>query len=308
MGYPPTVGELAAYLGARPARREKPYTLRINIDSFALLDALLELTKTAKRPAPVDIVLEIDSGGPRGGIQPGADLAEALGKLRAARDRVRVGALLCYDAIAAGEGDPVWRANAARFAQSQLSAAVDQIRATAADFVDVEKLIRNGPGSANYPNWAGGPANEFAAGSAILFANYLDNGFPTAGLHKALYLCAPVLRLPKNAVFDVPHAPAGYQFAFVKAGGWPTGNNPTLSKLVHPPDLQEGPVYGRGANSSGMISAPVGSLALADYVVETCQQVMEGQNYFGALHAARDGSVRRLWPVVSRWSGRRMEV
>ena len=97
-----------------------------------------------------------------------------------------------------------------------------------------------------------------------------------------------------------------------KAGGWPTGNNPTLSKLVHPAGLQESSVagvgYGRGANSSGMILAPTGALHLGDYVVETCQQVMEGQDYFGALQAVREGRVRAVWPTVSRWSGEREEI
>ena len=308
MGYPPTVGELAAYLAGRRAPHQKPHKLRINVDSLALLDMLLGLTKNTHQRLPVDVVLEIDNGGPRGGIQPGADLAEALNRLPAARSRARVGALLCYDVIAAGEGDPLWRKNAATYAQSQMRAAVAQIKSTAGDFIDADRLILNGPGLANYPNWAGGPANEFSAGSAILFANYLDSGFPTDGLTKALYLCAPVLRLPKNVAFGAPHPPGGYEFAFIKAGGWPTGNNPTLSKLVYPGGLQEGPVYGRGANSSGMIAAPVGALSLGDYVLETCQQVMEGQDYFGALYACRGGTVRRVWPVVSRWSGRRMEM
>jgi hypothetical protein len=31
MGYPPTLGELEAYLSAPPARVERPHTLRINV-------------------------------------------------------------------------------------------------------------------------------------------------------------------------------------------------------------------------------------------------------------------------------------
>jgi hypothetical protein len=29
---------------------------------------------------------------------------------------------------------------------------------------------------------------------------------------------------------------------------------------------------------------------------------MEGQNYFGALQAARDGIVRAAWTTLTRWS------
>jgi D-serine deaminase-like pyridoxal phosphate-dependent protein len=307
MGYPPTVGELEAYLTTPPPRGERPYTLRINVDSLALLRALDELSKRSARPLPLEVVLEIEDF--RGGIVPGAELSEALRVLRAAKDRLHVGALLCYDTLAAAQGEPDWRATAARYAQNRIREAKAQIAVEAADIIDVDKLIVNGPGSANFRNWAGTEtANEFSAGSAVLFANYLDGpGYDTTGLHKAQYLCAPVLRLPAHTIGGVPAAvPSGMQLALIKAGGWPTGNNPTLSQLVHPPGLQESSVagvgYGRGANSSGMILAPTGSLALGDYVVETCQQVMEGQNYFGALQAAREGTVRAAWRSVTRWS------
>jgi D-serine deaminase-like pyridoxal phosphate-dependent protein len=307
MGYPPTLGELEAYLSTPPARDERPHTLRLNVDSLELLRSLDALSKRSARPLPLEVVLEVEDF--RGGIVPGEELSAALQIFRAAKDRLHVGALLCYDTLAAAQGEPDWRAAAARYAQNRIREAKAQITAEAADIIDVAKLIVNGPGSANFRNWAGtGTANEFAAGSAVLFANYLDGtGYDTTGLHKGQYLCAPVLRLPAHTIGGVQAAvPNGYQLALVKAGGWPTGNNPTLSKLVHPPGLEEssaaGVGYGRGANSSGMILAPTGSLKLGDYVVETCQQVMEGQNYFGALQAVREGTVRADWKTVTRWS------
>jgi hypothetical protein len=319
MGYPPTIGELESYVTRRP-RHERRHTLRINVDSLEILRALDALSKRSARRLPLDLVLEIEDF--RGGIVPGEELAEALRILREAKGRLRLGALLSYDTLAAANGDQTWRKNWASYAQRRLGEARAQIAEQAGDFVDVAGLIMNGPGSANYRNWAGSEAaNEFAAGSAVLFANYLDNGYDTDGLHKALYLCAPVLRIPAHTTGGLPAGvpstlpggtevavPGGAEVVLIKAGGWPTGNNPTLSKMVHPPGLQEssaaGIGYGRGANSSGMILAPSGSLELGDYVVETCQQVMEGQNYFGALHAAREGRVRAVWPTLTRWSSR----
>jgi D-serine deaminase-like pyridoxal phosphate-dependent protein len=309
MGYPPTLGELESYVTTKP-RRERPHKLRINVDSIALLRALDAFSKRSARRLPLDIVLEVEDF--RGGIVPGEELAEALRILRAAKDRLRLGALLCYDTLAAANGDPTWRKTAASYAQSRIGEARAQIGQQAGDFVDVAGLIVNGPGSAGYRNWAGSKAaNEFSAGSAVLFANYLDNGYDTAGLHKALYICAPVLRVPAHTIGGLPAGvpaalPGGMELVLIKAGGWPTGNNPTLSKIVHPEGVQEssaaGNGYGRGANSSGMILAPSGSLELGDYVVETCQQVMEGQDYFGALQAAREGRVRAVWPTLTRWS------
>jgi hypothetical protein len=35
---------------------------------------------------------------------------------------------------------------------------------------------------------------------------------------------------------------------------------------------------------------------------------MEGQDYFGALYAVRERTVRALWPTVSRWVGKREEL
>jgi D-serine deaminase-like pyridoxal phosphate-dependent protein len=311
MGYPPTVGELVHYLRTPPTRGERPYTLRINVDNLGLLRTLVELTKHMARKPPIDVTFEIYNGIPRGGLDPGAELSEALRIMRGARGRLRLSALLCYDALAAGISDPAIGQTAARFAQSQLKRAFALVADQAHDFVDARRLIRNGPGSANYRNWAGSDAaNEFSAGSAVLFADYLDGYKTVVELAKALYLCAPVLRIPKNSVlggggFSVPD---GSELVFIKAGGWPTGLGAVLSKLVYPRGLGEAPQYGRGANSSGMITAPKGALRLGDYVVETAQQVMEGQDYFGGLYATREGKVRAQWPVVTRWTGVREEL
>jgi hypothetical protein len=310
MGYPPTLGELRHYLSSRPAPGERRHMLRINVDGLPLLRALDELSKHTPRRLPIDVVLEIYNGIPRGGFDPGAELTEALKLLGQARGRLRLGALLCYDAFAASTSDEATLKTAAQFAQHNLSEAHKSVIAQAHEFVDLAALVRNGPGSSNYTNWAGTTAaNEFSAGSAVLFANYLDPYPNAAGLAKGLYLCAPVLRLPKNSLFGKPFPiPPGTEPVYIKSGGWPTGNNPTLSKLVHPAGLLEGPVYGRGSNASGLILDRPGQLALGDYVVETPQQVMEGQDYFGGLYAAREGAIRALWPVVSRWVGEREEL
>ena len=312
MGYPPTVGELRHYLRSGPPHGERRHTLRINVDGIELLRTLDELSKHTARRLPIEVVLEIYNGVPRGGFDPGAELTAALKLLRAARGRLRLTALLCYDVLAAGISDVGTRETAAHFAQNNLVLAHKSVIAQAHDFVDLAALVRNGPGSSNYTKWAGSTAaNEFSAGSAVLFADYLDAySDVAAGSAKALYLCAPVLRLPRNVFLGKGAFPvaAGTVPVFIKSGGWPTGNNPTLSKLRYPPGLLEGPVYGRGSNASGLILARPGQLRLGDYVVETAAQVMEGQDYFGALYAVRAGAVRALWPTVSRWVGQREEL
>ena len=311
MGYPPTLGELRRYMTSRRPRGERRHRLRINIDGIELLRALDALAKDTPRKLPVDVVLEVYNGIPRGGFDPGDELTEALKLLRSAKGKIRLSALMCYDALAAGTSDPDTRKTAAEFAQNNLTRAYDSVVAQARDLVDLKDFVRNGPGSSNYPNWAGSAAaNEFSAGSAVLFADYLDPYDIASGLAKALYLCAPVLRLPENVFlgsgpFPIPE---GTEPVYIKSGGWPTGNNPTLSNLRHPAGLLEGPVYGRGSNASGLILAPPGALGLGDYVVETAPQVMEGQDYFGALYAVREGKVRAALPTLTRWGGRREEL
>ena len=311
MGYPPTVGELKHYLQQRPTRAETKHILRINIDGLELLHALDGLSEHSARPLPIEVVLEIYNGFPRGGLFPGSELSHALKILKAARARLKLSALLCYDALAAGKSDDPTRKVAAQFAQNNLAQAYKQVVAEAHAIVDLKTFRRNGPGSSNYTYWSRTTAaNEFSAGSAVLFADYLDAYDTTRNLRKGLYLCAPVLRLPENvflgkAPFPIPPRTVP---VFIKSGGWPTGNNPTLSKLVYPPGLLEGPVYGRGSNASGLILAHPHQLELGDYVVETAQQVMEGQDYFGGLYAVRRGTVRALWSTVSRWVGKREEL
>jgi D-serine deaminase-like pyridoxal phosphate-dependent protein len=183
MGYPPTLGELRHYLSSAPARGERRHKLRINVDGLPLLHALDELSKRTPRKLPIDVVLEIYNGVPRGGFDPGAELTEALKVLRSARGRLRLGALLCYDVLAVEGADDATLKTAAEFAQHNLTLAHRSVIAQAHDFVDLAALVRNGPGSANYTNWAGTTAaNEFSAGSAVLFANYLDPYGSAAGL------------------------------------------------------------------------------------------------------------------------------
>jgi hypothetical protein len=64
---------------------------------------------------------------------------------------------------------------------------------------------------------------------------------------------------PKSTkqLFGLPgvEIPAGKWQDFMKVGGWPAGNDPTLSKLVYPDGLRSESLQGRGANSSGVNGA-----------------------------------------------------
>ena len=166
MGYPPTLGELRHYLRSRPARGERRHKLRINVDGIELLRALDELSKHTPRKLPIDVVLEIYNGIPRGGFDPGAELTEALeAAARRAAPAAPERAALLRRARRREPAMPATRQTAAKFAQGNLTRRTSPSSHQAHDLVDLKTFVRNGPGSSNYPYWAGTTAaNEFSAG------------------------------------------------------------------------------------------------------------------------------------------------
>ena len=185
MGYPPTLGELRHYLRSRPARGEPRHKLRINVDGIELLRALDRLSKHTPRKLPIDVVLEIYNGIPRGGFDPGAELTEALKVLRAARGRLRLSALLCYDALAAGASDDPTRQDRSQVRAGQPRTGLPDHRPPGARPGRSEDVRPKRARILQLPYWGGTTAaNEFSAGSAVLFANYLDPYDISAGLAK----------------------------------------------------------------------------------------------------------------------------
>jgi D-serine deaminase-like pyridoxal phosphate-dependent protein len=307
MGYPPTVGELRAFLARRGPKGQRTHRLRLTVDALGLLEELGRLARTTPRPLPLDLCLEIDSGAGRGGFAAGPGLAAAIAVLRRERRTLRLGALLCYDAGATVNSEATFRSVVARYAQDRVREAREQLRAEAADLYDDDALIVNGPGTANFREWLGkGVANEMSPGSAFLVPGYVD-GFDKAFV-RAHALAAPVLRVtsdgPSVPLLQLTPPGAGREEVLIKAGGWPTGNNPKLSRLVWPEGLDEDAASGgRGANSSGAITAPKGALRLGDVVLLHAEQITEALDYFGSVVAIREGTVRRVWPNVTRWGG-----
>jgi hypothetical protein len=51
-----------------------------------------------------------------------------------------------------------------------------------------------------------------------------------------------------------------------------------------------------------MVVAPPGELNTEDYVLCWPNQGGDGIDYFGAVHAVRNGRVVDVWPTFTRWS------
>ena len=86
-GYPPTVGELAAFLSGRPPRGQRRHTLRLLVDSLPLMRELARLARSTPRRLPLDVALEFDVGMGRGGMSDARELGACLQILRANREQ-----------------------------------------------------------------------------------------------------------------------------------------------------------------------------------------------------------------------------
>ncbi len=229
-------------------------------------------------------------------------IAAAIKLLRRERRFLRLRGVLCYDGHATGDPAEAWRRYVAKQASGYYARYLDQLRAEGSDLYDEATLIRNGPGSSNYRNWAGKPEiSEISPGSAFVYAGYLRAGFDNKPLKRALTQAASVLKdvgpYPKALITLQPLPPITGEEYFLKGSTWPDqgGIQPAF---VYPPDVQDDEPEGGRA----MVYAPPGELTPEDYVLCWPNQGGDGIDYFGALHAVRSGRVVDIWPTFTRWS------
>ena len=298
LGYPPSPPELERFLGTRPPA--KRHRVRILVDSLELLDHLVRLAPAAKRP--FEVALQLESGFELSGLRTPAELDAALAKLRAAP--LPLSAVVCYDGHAAFNGQQAFRQTAKDDAQKRFAAWLAQLRAAG---VDVDRLVRNGPASSTYRLWRGAKEpNEISPGAGLLFHGYItEDGHDNEGLQPTLHHAAPVHRVttPYVPLASVPDPQAqGRDGISIKGGAWPN-NSGSLSAPVHPPGLETDDLSGGGGNNQSNFYAPKGQLRRGDYVVLRPKHAGDAIDYFDALVAVREGTVRRVWPTLRRPGG-----
>ncbi len=105
MGYPPTRGELRAYLNSAPPPGQRRHRLTLLASSVELVAEMARRARTTRRALPLDVGLEFDSGEGRGGFHRSADIAAAIKLLRRHRDRLQLRAVVCYDGHATLTGE-----------------------------------------------------------------------------------------------------------------------------------------------------------------------------------------------------------
>jgi D-serine deaminase-like pyridoxal phosphate-dependent protein len=298
-GYPPTFGELADFLSTKPPKGQRKHRLRILVDSVPLMEHLARLARTSRRRLPVEVAIELDVGMGRGGVNDRDELRGCLDVLRAERDRLRLTAVLGYDGHATLRGDPEYRRLVATQAQDAYRTHLAALEELGAGLYDPATLIRNGPGSSNYRNWPGGPANEVGCGSAFLYAGYLGGGYDTEGLAPALTLAGAVRRItsdhPSVPVIGIAQ-PGANEMEIIVQGVASAG------ELVHPPG-------GRVDDASGggdALIVPKGSVELGDYVLYRPTQTEGAILSYHEMLAVREGKVLRRWPVFRRQGTRNL--
>jgi D-serine deaminase-like pyridoxal phosphate-dependent protein len=303
MGYPPTPVELQRFLRRRPPRGQPPHRFRFLASSLNILQQLADEALTTPRKLPLEVGLEFMSGEGRGGFQKSQDISAALSILRSARDRLHLTCVLCYDGHATLNGPEAYRKAVAIQAIEFYRTYLDQLKAEGSDLYDAATLVRNGPGSANYRNWAGTTVcNEIGCGSAFTYAGYLSSGgYDNAGLAPSMTQCAPVLKnigpYPAVPVTKTPLPGDTNEEYFVVGSSWPDqgGNQPAF---VYPPGTNDDQLEGGRA----AIYAPMGSLGPDDYVLCWPNQTGDGVDYFGSLTVVRNGRALDIWPNMVRWA------
>jgi D-serine deaminase-like pyridoxal phosphate-dependent protein len=295
MGYPPSPPELERFLATKPPRT--PHRMRILVDSLELLEHAARLAPAARRP--FEIALQLESGFELSGLRTPQELTQALAIIR--DNRLSLSAVMCYDGHAAFRPERSFRQTVKDDAQRRFAAWNEQLRA---EGVDPDSIVRNGPASSTYKLWRGAKEpNEISPGAGLLFHGYItEDGHDNDGLQPTLHHAAPVHRItaPRVPITGAPDAQAqGRDGISIKGGAWPN-NSGSLSSPVHPPGLENDELSGGGGNNQSNFYAPKGSLRRGDYVVLRPKHAGDAIDYFHALVAVRDGSVRRVWPTLAR--------
>lgn len=304
LGYPPSSGELARFLGTAPPRRAKRgHRVRILVDSLELLQRVVDLAPTSRRGPRTEVALQLESGFYLSGFRTADELRPALDLLRKARDRVELTAVLCYDGHAASQDEGSLRRVVVADAKKRFAAWNDQLRAEAADVADLATLVRNGPASSTYRIWDGDPSpNEISPGACLQFHGYITNdGQDNDGYVPTLLHAAPVCRLGGTPVVPITGEVrySDKESVAVKGGAWPN-NAGTVDQVVFPGGLEEDELSGGRGNNQSSFLMPPGLLKRGDYIVLRPKHAGDAIDYFDTLVAIREGEVKRVWPTFRR--------
>ncbi|MEA2272988.1 MAG: hypothetical protein QOI98_1696 [Solirubrobacteraceae bacterium] len=298
MGWAPTPAELATFLAKAPPVR-RPHRVRLLVESVDSARELARLSASTRRALPLDVALDLDSGMGRGGIDSKAEMKAMLDALRGAGDRLRLGAVVCYDGQTSLVSPGPARRVIVEQARIWLRRALGWLHELGADLLGDRPLIVNGPGSVSFRKWpAGSEITEISPGNAFVFPSALD-GFDTEGLSSAIVLCAPVSRVTS----DSPSVPltqttlpgSAKEEILVKSGAWTAIS--AIATAVWPDGISSDTASG-GLNA---YVVPKGSRKRGEHILLRPVESWFAIDGFDALHAVRERQLVRTWPTLRRW-------
>lgn len=231
----------------------------------------------------IDVYVEIDVGGRRCGVTPGAEAAR-LARLIADQKSLRFAGLQCYHGPAQHKRTPLEREQA--IAQASEAARLSRSMIEA-DGLQVECITGAGTGTFLLERDSG-VFNEIQAGSYIFMdRDYSDNhsGPQDVRFEHALFVRTAVLSRtqPTRAVLD-----AGLKASSIDSG---------MPTLWQRPELK----YVKAADDHGVLEIPADStLALGDVLMLVPGHCDPTVNLYDELLCVRGDRVEAIWPIAAR--------
>jgi D-serine deaminase-like pyridoxal phosphate-dependent protein len=232
---------------------------------------------------PLDVYVEVNVGGNRCGVAPGA-AAVQLARQVAASSPLRFAGLQCYHGGAQHMRTPQARAEAI---QAATEAARTSVRAIEASGLKVERVTGAGTGSFAHERDSG-VFNELQAGSYVFMdRDYGENqiGPNDVGFEHALFVRCTVMSRPNSAVAIVD---AGLKASSVDSG---------MPGVWQRPDLR----FIKAADEHGVITTPdATAVSLGDTLMLVPGHCDPTVNLYDELICVRSGVVEAIWPIAAR--------
>jgi D-serine deaminase-like pyridoxal phosphate-dependent protein len=231
----------------------------------------------------IDVYVEVDVGGRRCGVTPGAAAAQ-LARLIADRAPLRFAGLQCYQGAAQHQRTPLERAQAIAQACDAATLSRSLIEA---DGLQVERITGAGTGTFLLERDSG-VFNEIQAGSYIFMdRDYGDNqlGGQDLRFEHALFVRTAVMSRtqPMRAILD----------AGLKASSFDSG----MPTVWQRPELN----YLKASDEHGVLDVPAdSSLALGDALMLVPGHCDPTVNLYDELVCIRGDRVEAIWPIAAR--------
>lgn len=260
------------------ARRAR---MGVLVDDPLQVLALAEVAQS--QGVSIDVYVEVDVGGHRCGVMPGADAAR-MARMVADRPPLRFAGLQCYHGPAQHKRTALEREQA--IAQACEAARISRALIEA-DGLQVERITGAGTGTFLLERDSG-VFNEIQAGSYIFMdRDYGDNqlGAQDVSFEQALFVRSAVLSRtqPTRAVLD-----AGLKASSIDSGMPTVWQHPELTYL-------------KASDEHGVLAVPAdSSLALGDVLMLVPGHCDPTVNLYDELVCVRGDRVEAVWPIAAR--------